>query len=683
MADDRATLFAELYADRVLAHGFLFSHRHWDAEPDYKAALIGDFHSTEKHRLEMVFRGGGKSTTAEEAIALGAEFQDFRYCLIIGNTIDRACQRLHSIRHEFETNERLNLVFGDPIGPIWSADQLLLSNGVMIQALGRGQSLRGAKHLDQRPDMLFGDDLEEYPDVATDKARQETFRWFTQDVLPALDPHYRARIAATPLHPEALPPRLQASGWETRLVPICHPGPDGKMVSSWPARFPMTEEDAKALGGRRAVGSEVMDRGWVRPNSIDAMQDAAQRAGMMRQFRAEYLCEPTSEESQTFTKVMIEAARANRAPSWEAKYVMIDPARTVRSTSALTGAAAWSWIGGTLWVWDAWQKALMPDQIIDACFRMNEELQPVFLGVEEDGLNEWILQAIRQEQVRRGVTLPIVPMRAPKGKFDFIRSLQIWFHARELKFAKELPELETALLAFPSGKIDAPNALAYAIPMRGGASIYGEFDGRHVAPDLEPARNRRVHLALNATRTLTAAMLVQYLEGAVRVFADWIVEGEPSEAVPHILRSARLEAGQAVKCVAPPSEFERYSAMGVVQIAAKSFQEVDKGGAPEKGRPMVRDLLQRQVRGAPALMVCDRAHWTLNGFAGGYRYLPNKQGLLMQTAEEGRYKVLMEALEAFMALTEARLPQEQSEDTNMAFTPGGVPYASALPQRRR
>jgi len=50
----------------------------------------------------------------------------------------------------------------------------VLANGACAQAFGRGQSLRGVKHLDIRPDLVFADDVEEDEHVRTPEARQLT-----------------------------------------------------------------------------------------------------------------------------------------------------------------------------------------------------------------------------------------------------------------------------------------------------------------------------------------------------------------------------------------------------------------------------------------------------------------------------------------------------------------------------
>ena len=677
----REQLFADLYADRVLAHNWLFEERHRDPMPDYQPQLIRDFHDDEKEAVDLVFRGGAKSTIAEEAILIKAGFKEFRFGLIVGNTMPRAQQRLRAITHEVETNPRIEAVFGKLEGSISNADMAMFSNNVMLMALGRGQSMRGVKEIGDRPDFLFGDDLEEWDDVRTQKARDETWRWFTSDLLPALDVEYIARIAATPLDPDALPARLERDGWRTRRIPVSHPHPTdpGKRVSSWPARFPLTREDALAIAGEKVKyrGKRVIMK------SIEEREESAQKNGTMRNFRAEYMCEASSPEDQAFTKEMFKDIVERQEPGWQAVYAMFDPARTVGGKSALTGCAVWSWVGPRLIIWECWQKPLMPNQIADAIFDIQKRFHCTILGVEEDGLNQFLMQPLRSEQVKRGVTLPLKAVKAPKGKYDFIRSLQVWFHAREVSFAKALPDLEQALLAFPSGQIDAPNALAYAPVLRGGAPIYGEFSGRNVSAGLEPSPRERSYLALNATRTLVTAVLAQLLDGNLRIYADWVVEGEPDKAVAPILQSARLRAGGAIGLIAPPLHFDQWQNVGLRQAVARVPGALVRGGKPDDARPAVRALLKQEVNGFPALVVSEEARWTLNGFAAGYHHPATKQGTLSPNAEDGVYKVLMEGLESFVGAAQVNSTDETIEGRNYRTDPSGRRYESAMPEKRR
>lgn len=67
---------------------------------------------------------------------------------------------------------------------------------------------------------------------------------------------------------------------------------------------------------------------------------------------------------------------------------MIDSARTVARTSATTGWAAWSWIRDRLAVWDEGAELLLPNAVVDLCFRLGRELRPVEIGFEKNGLDE-------------------------------------------------------------------------------------------------------------------------------------------------------------------------------------------------------------------------------------------------------------------------------------------------------
>ncbi len=653
----RREILAKLYANRPLAHEVIFRHRHPQATPQFHKDMILDWHSPVEGVLKKVFRGGAKSTLAEEAIALMAGFREFYNCLIVGESYDRAVARLHAIRHEIETNDKLEQAFGSLRGPTWGEDRIILSTGACIQALGKGQSLRGIKHEDMRPDLVFGDDLEGREDVRTPEARKKLSDWFFLDLLPACVPpgERRIRVAATPLHPESLCETLaKLEGWSVHKYPIYYRGEDGEKVSSWPERFPI-------------VAVEELERRYV-------------ASGQLQGFRQEYLCESEAPETKAFKREMF--TTEPRVRTWQAVYSMTDPARTVNKTSADTGRVVWSWIQGKLVVWDAVGAQWQPSEIVDDLFHVWSQYQPVWMGFEEDGLNLWASQAIRQEQVKRGVVLPYKAMKAPRGKLDFIRGLQPFFSAREVIFAKEMPDLRNQLLGFPNGKIDVPNALAYAIAMRPGAPLYDDFGGRHVGEALRPLPGRPVWLCLNATGHLVTGVLLQQLDGALRIFADYVREGDPAAEAAGLIRDATLDAGAKPRLVMGPKHFSTYDNVGLAQAVRKIPMEIDPGVAPERARSHVRSLLQREKSGMPMLLVSDQARWTLNAFAGGYARVLLKAGVLADYAEEGPYRTLIEGLESFAGKLELGYSTaEEADATFNAVTPAGRPYRSMLGAR--
>jgi hypothetical protein len=232
----------ELGVDRHLAHRVLFPHRHPNADPAFKQAMIDDWHSSDQYVCEISFRGSTKSTTGEEAIVVQALYDEFRYCVIFGASFDLAAERLHAIRREFERNEQILSLWGDMRGSVWTDDSLELANGVIIKAKGRGEALRGTKGDEERPDLAFFDDIEDRQSLATSRGRERIYDWLFGDAIPAMtDPfRRRIRIAANALHEDCLALRLKrspSSGFKVRVTPIEHKDEQGKRQSSWPDRF--------------------------------------------------------------------------------------------------------------------------------------------------------------------------------------------------------------------------------------------------------------------------------------------------------------------------------------------------------------------------------------------------------------------------------------------------------------
>jgi hypothetical protein len=652
--EQREQLIRKFADDRVIAHQALFAHRHGSTTPKFHDELIALMHSGAPNVLVMAFRGGGKSTLAEEMIILAAALRLVRNVLIIGANSERANDRLRAIKHELTSNELLIELFGDLRGPVWNEGRVELSNGTVLQAFGRGQALRGIKHHDVRPDFAFCDDLEEEEHVRTPQAREDTLRWFMTELMPALDRNARVRVAATPLNREALPMWLaRQSGWVTQVYPVEHINPrTGVRCATWPARYPLA---------------------W-----IDARKREFDAAGLSHAFAQEYLCQPEDEDSKVFTASMLRIEPSVR--SWEATFAFYDPARTTHASSALTGWACWSWVGRRMTVWDGGAEAWAPDQIIDHIFRLAADYRPVVIGVERDGLEEFILQPLRHEQLRRGVLIPVTGYRAPKGKLWFIAALQPFLNAGEITFAKDIPAFKQ-FLSFPTGKIDFPNALAYALLMRPGQPIYEDFARLHVADaPLPAASGQPVLLCLNATAVVTTAVACQFVGKTLNILADWVREGDPGSCVGEIVRDAGLNVSGELRLIAPPSHFRNYDTVGLPGAVRRLPADLRRGGDVAKGRAALRALLAQQTQGRPALQVTPRASWTSNAFAGGYAHAVDARTgvMIAEEASDGVYRVLLEGLESAMALG---LPTHDEDERNRryAVTADGRRYLTTAP----
>lgn len=650
---DREAVIERLARNPRLLHATLFPHRHPDETPEFHLEMIDAWWSPDPHVITEAFRGGAKSTIAEEAIIGMACLRMFKNGVILGDNEPRAKERLTSIKHEFETNEYIEELFGSLVGDTWTETKIVLKNGIALHAIGRGQSLRGTKHLTERPDMAFGDDMEGEEDILTPEARQKFASWFLKVVMPALNPRHRFRIAGTPLHPEAWLVRLKhASGWRATTYPIKFRDVDGEWQPTWPARFPLAE--------------------------VDKIEESYREVGGQQDFAQEYMCQSEDPAVKAFTADMMRVVPTVR--SWHLTYAMYDPARTVKATSASTGKVVFSWIANKLIVWDAAGAMWKPDELIRDMFEVDNEFGPVTIGVERDGLEEFILQPLRQEQVRRGYAIPIRPMKAPKGKLDFIRSLQPFFKAREIEFAKPLPELQAQLLGFPTGRIDVPNALAYAMILRPGQPIYDNFGTANVAEELYKLARQSMFLAVNATQLYTTAVLVQVIDGAMHVHWDTVREGDPGATLAAIVSDAGIEAGQRPRLLTSPEHFGNHDTIGLRGAARKVPVDLSQGGLSLDGRDEIRELLRRTIKQFPALRISRKARWTLNGFGGGFCKDVQKTGMLSEFPAEGPYRTLMEGLESFAALLRQG---NLADDTppNYAYTPDGRRYVSSMAVR--
>lgn len=207
--------------DPWVPHQALFEHRHAEPSPPFHAEIVESFHSADPGWVYLCFRNSGKSTLSEEGFILRALLRLFGNALVLGFNQQRAVERLEAIKHEMETNERLGAIFGDMRGQVWQGQKVTLSNGVCLQAVGSGQSLRGIKHYDFRPDCLLLDDVEGDIGASTPLEREDTKKWFFGTVLPSLASRSIIRMAATPLDAECLPITLGKSPtWRTMVVPV-------------------------------------------------------------------------------------------------------------------------------------------------------------------------------------------------------------------------------------------------------------------------------------------------------------------------------------------------------------------------------------------------------------------------------------------------------------------------------
>jgi hypothetical protein len=657
----RAEILQRFHKNRVLAHRTLFPHRHKVASPDFHIEIINAIHGPHPRELIKAFRGAAKSTLAEEGMLIRAGFEEFTYGIIIGNTHPKALQRLAAIKREVDNNKALLSAFGDLRGAIWNENKITFSNGCVIQAFSRGQTVRGIKE-DNRPDFCLVDDLEDEESTRDADAISETMDWLLTELVPALEDFNKTpiRLLGTPLDPNCVVNQLERDpDWNARVFPIRYEDQAGVMRAMWPAKFSLDE--------------------------IEKMEQTATRLHKHKSFAQEYLLQSESESERVFKEEYFRYEPQVR--TWEATFIVVDPARTTNASSATTGYVAYSWRGARLVVWRAYGEFHKPDEILDQMFALDEEFHPVFVAVEEDGLNEWLLQPIRRRQLEVGRVLPLRAVKAPRGKLPFIGGLQPYFVAKDVIFSGDRIAFANAtaqFMSFPKGRIDVPNALAYALRLRAGEPVYPDFTMACIYAEGELAvlRGQPLYLALNADGGQVTGVLAQNHLGTTRVIMDWAIEGTAEDKLRQIVAAAQMAGGGPVKLVAAPSHFDRFHNFGLVQAANRIPLEVTAGTAPTVGRSEITRALQTQVRGEPGLLIAADARWTLNGLSAGYARRVVGGNILAPEPEPGVYKTLMEGLESFAGLAWVGQQDQMRPDGNYRTGTDGKPYLSIMRSSR-
>src|SRR5258706_9429808 len=113
---------------------------------------------------------------------------------------------------------------------------------------------------------------------------------------------------------------------------------------------------------------------------------------------------------------------------------------------------------------------------------------------------------------------------------------------------------------------------------------------------------------------MTSGVLLQSLDGVVRIIADWVRDGDPGGSLRDIVQAAGIEATKTVRLIAGPAHFSQYDTIGLRAAVTRLPAELRRGGAEAAGREEMRALLRRTVRTQPALLISQNARWTLNGF---------------------------------------------------------------------
>ena len=665
-------LLKAISEDRALGSSILFNHRHTHATPAFHVKLIDLWRSADEFVLIEAFREGAKSTLSEEFLLMEGAYGNFHYCLLIGETYAKACQRLEAIAFEATHNVKVVSLFGKVLARKPTEDKIWFVSGALIQAIGWEQELRSYKHRDRRPDRAYLDDIENLERVRDKDVVTQTVVKIYRELLPAMDKVLRkVRWTQTPLAPDCGVTRIRNNPeWVCYRFPIADGDIDDPHTqSNWPDRYPME---------------------WIRRE-----RDNYASAGMLREFMQEYMLEVDTEAAKPFTEEML--AFADMAPAaWLPRYAIYDPSRTSQQKSAenrrksdRTGKVVVSRLGSRFLVHSSGGYYWKPDEIKSDIFATHEHHKCAGIAIEKNSLDDWLLQPIRFEALRRGVAISLLPLQAPqdRDKNDFILGLQAFFKSKEIVFIggrSAHSQLIAEILNFPVGDLDILNALAYILKVFSGDLVYEDFGESNIAPAHEPVPGETVYLTWNASPSEVSCVAIVRNGRHYSVARDWSGLGAMRDVVKTISSEARAVFPRArLESWAPAELHDSFARIALVPALREARITPSRAESTVAARGSLAELLRTTIRDR-RLLTCDhRAKLTINALAGGYRFVVGAGGRRQPEPEPGVSRLVGEALETLVAMLAKGITEAEPEGANFGFNAQGTRYMTSLPQKTR
>lgn len=459
---------------------------HKELIPEIQEALDNSFPDK---IVKAAPRGNAKSTIVSFVTVIWcAVYRKKKYILLISDTSSQANDFLLAIKQEFEDNDLLVGDFGSMQGLIWTNSDIILSNGIRIQAFGAGKKIRGRRHMQYRPDLVIGDDLENDENVESVDQRKKMFSWWTKAVSKAGDERTDFIVIGTIIHSDSLLAKLLKNPvykakkyqaiikwstsplwdeWERILVNL------GNTNAITDAEVFYKEHEAEML-----EGTEVL---WPEKEPYYNLMLQLISDGPAS-FSSEKQNEPLADEDRRFHPDWIKYYDQSELMG---KHMFVvgycDPSLGKKGGDMSAIISLGMDDNGQVYVLDADLGKRHPDVIIETVVVKHEIFHYDVFGTEEVAFQEYFEDSLkkRMEEITRKdnrMALTIRGIKVHSDKILRIESLQPDVKSGRIKFRRDQQNLIQQLVNFPLADYDdGPDALEGAMRLLGRRSAVAEY----------------------------------------------------------------------------------------------------------------------------------------------------------------------------------------------------------------
>lgn len=195
-AGDRNKRIARLEADPEEWFKYYF--------PKYAKAQPAAFHKAATRRIvknerwyevRSWARGMAKSTRTMFEFLYLALTKKVRNIILVSYSYDNAAKLLLPYMINLEKNQRIINDYGPQVNlGQWQEGAFCTAGGVSFTAVGAGQSPRGARNEEIRPDAILIDDIDTDEETRNERLIQQKWEWIEQALIPTVDVSANIRI---------------------------------------------------------------------------------------------------------------------------------------------------------------------------------------------------------------------------------------------------------------------------------------------------------------------------------------------------------------------------------------------------------------------------------------------------------------------------------------------------------
>lgn len=437
-------------------------------------------------------RGHAKSTAISFVYTLAAVlFREAKFVVLVSDTEGQAQFFLDQIKNALQTNTDLIQLFGVKKFEQDSKTDIIVrmedGHRFRIVAKGSEQKVRGIIWDHIRPDLIVGDDLENDEIVMNDERREKFRLWVIKALLPIRGPKGKVRIVGTILHLDSFLARavpLEGERGTVEETPL-------KFVSSNTRRMFKGVLYKAHIGGNPREIQKQSDLLWPERFDKQWYSDKYQTAvelGHPEGYAQEYLNRPLDESLAFFRRSdLLPMTREDRdAIATQRKplvfYAGGDLAITEEEKADYTAFVV---VGidsdGMMYVQEVVRERMDAKEIIKNILQLQKRYNLLWFALEQDKTGKSILPFLREEMMRSGDFVNVIPIIPHADKTARAHSMQGRMRIGAVKFNKEAewyPTLESELITFPRGRhddqVDALSCIGLALQKLARANTLAE-----------------------------------------------------------------------------------------------------------------------------------------------------------------------------------------------------------------